>query len=119
MIKARLRLQAAVSLLKLSSIEIYANLVLKNLIMLAITLQVSTLFGVHAPSTYARVITGHIFPCAIGATKQIRAPCGEQKARAQLLCTAFYHCPRPRERDPGTSPELGHGSNEKVARWYV
>ncbi|KAG8706723.1 hypothetical protein FRC08_000895 [Ceratobasidium sp. 394] len=39
MIKARLRLQAAVSLLKLSSIEIYANLVLKNLIMLAITLQ--------------------------------------------------------------------------------
>ncbi|KAG9103997.1 hypothetical protein FRC06_006261 [Ceratobasidium sp. 370] len=39
MIRARLRLQAAVSLLKLSSIEIYANLVLKNLIMLAITLQ--------------------------------------------------------------------------------
>ncbi|KAG9124967.1 hypothetical protein FRC07_009533 [Ceratobasidium sp. 392] len=39
MIKARLRLQAAVSLLKLSSIEIYANLVLKNLIMLATTLQ--------------------------------------------------------------------------------
>ncbi|QRV81905.1 sister chromatid cohesion protein [Ceratobasidium sp. AG-Ba] len=39
MIKARLRLQAAVSLLKLSSIEIYANVVLKNLIMLAITFQ--------------------------------------------------------------------------------
>ncbi|CAE6417041.1 unnamed protein product [Rhizoctonia solani] len=38
-IKARLRLQAAVSLLKLSSSETYANVVLKNLIMLAITLQ--------------------------------------------------------------------------------
>ncbi|KAH7345730.1 cohesin-associated protein Pds5 [Rhizoctonia solani] len=38
-IKARLRLQAAVSLLKMSSIETYANVVLKNLIMLAITLQ--------------------------------------------------------------------------------
>ncbi|CAE6540975.1 unnamed protein product [Rhizoctonia solani] len=38
-IKARLRLQAAVSLLKMSSSETYANVVLKNLIMLAITLQ--------------------------------------------------------------------------------
>ncbi|KAF8605742.1 cohesin-associated protein Pds5 [Ceratobasidium sp. AG-I] len=39
MTKARLRLQAAVSLLKLSSVEAYANLVVKNLIALAITLQ--------------------------------------------------------------------------------
>ncbi|CAE6457598.1 unnamed protein product [Rhizoctonia solani] len=38
-IKARLRLQAAVSLLKMSSVETYGNVVLKNLIMLAITLQ--------------------------------------------------------------------------------
>ncbi|CAE6427478.1 unnamed protein product [Rhizoctonia solani] len=38
-IRARLRLQAAVSLLKLSSVETYGNVVLKNLIMLAITLQ--------------------------------------------------------------------------------
>ncbi|GAB1522287.1 Sister chromatid cohesion protein pds5 [Rhizoctonia solani] len=38
-IKARLRLQAAVSLLKMSSAETYGNVVLKNLIMLAVTLQ--------------------------------------------------------------------------------
>jgi hypothetical protein len=99
MIKARLRLQAAVSLLKLSSIEIYANLVLKNLIMLAITLQVRVLFDMCVPGAYARVISGHIFPCAIRATKQIRTSSGEQKARAQLLRTSFYHCPRPRERN--------------------
>ncbi|KDN48299.1 hypothetical protein RSAG8_02891, partial [Rhizoctonia solani AG-8 WAC10335] len=38
-VEYELRLQAAVSLLKMSSSETYANIVLKNLIMLAITLQ--------------------------------------------------------------------------------
>lgn len=70
MTKARLRLQAAVSLLKLSSVEAYANLVVKNLIALAITLQVRLL--AHKPVTQLITgFTGHVVPCTVGASKQI------------------------------------------------
>ncbi|KAF8755429.1 Cohesin-associated protein pds5 [Rhizoctonia solani] len=68
-IKARLRLQAAVSLLKMSSAETYGNVVLKNLIMLAVTLQ-DTSF--RSGKSEKELATGSLHRCAGSQSAKLR-----------------------------------------------
>ncbi|QRW23437.1 sister chromatid cohesion protein [Rhizoctonia solani] len=68
-VKARLRLQAAVSLLKMSSAETYGNVVLKNLIMLAVTLQ-DTSF--RSGKSEKELATGSLHRCAGSQSAKLR-----------------------------------------------
>lgn len=58
-----MRLQAAVSLLHLSTIEAFANVINNNFIWLAITVQVRGLFKLTCSLMVMRIRSGPMLPC--------------------------------------------------------